>query len=157
MPQWPLERDRRFCHTRNQSAIITVLLLLSRFPQAGAIVYPSNHELYAFDYLGTNRQYQGTSRPLTKYDNAIPLIVTNNCGETLWPGIRTQHGDPPDSHGFELGPGETKIQTVGPTWQGRIWGRTNCSTGGDTATCLTGDCFGKLDCEYGVSLKIGAE
>lgn len=153
MHQRPQQRGRRRSSITDRLSFITALLLSSQVPRASAVVYPSNHELYAFDYLGPNRQEFGTSRTLTKRDNPIPLIVTNNCGETLWPGIRTQGGDPPDSHGFELGPGETKRQTVGPTWQGRIWGRTNCTTSGDTATCTTGDCFGKLDCEYGVSLE----
>ncbi|KAL7621173.1 hypothetical protein AAE478_008490 [Parahypoxylon ruwenzoriense] len=131
------------------SPLVAVFLLFSSIPQAGAVIYPSSHELYAFNYLGPNRQYLGTSRPLTKRENAIPLIITNSCGETLWPGIGSQHGDPPESHGFELGPSETRYLTVGPTWQGRVWGRTNCTTSGDTATCTTGDCFGKLDCQYG--------
>ncbi|KAI0838279.1 Osmotin, thaumatin-like protein [Hypoxylon sp. FL0890] len=149
MHPWPWEYGRRHGSTRTKSPLIITLLLLSHLPQATAVVYPSSHELYSFNYLGTNRQYQGTSRPLTKHENPIPLIITNNCPDTLWPGIRTQHGDAPDSQGFELGPGETKNQSVGPTWQGRVWGRTNCTVSGDTATCKTGDCFGKLDCEYG--------
>ncbi len=50
-------------------------------------------------------------------------------------------------------------------WQGRVWGRTNCSfnangTGpsqlngvrGNGAACLTGDCFGVVDCQFTVSL-----
>ncbi|KAI1779338.1 thaumatin family protein [Hypoxylon cercidicola] len=138
----------------NKLPFIATLLFSSLAPRVEAVVYPTNHELYAFDYLGTNKQYMGTSRPLTKRENPIPLIITNNCGETLWPGIRSQHGDPPESQGFELGPGETRRQTVGPTWQGRIWGRTNCTTSGDTATCSTGDCFGKLDCEYSGAVPV---
>ncbi|KAI2617120.1 Osmotin, thaumatin-like protein [Hypoxylon sp. NC1633] len=154
MSQGPRKRDRWRDSTWNKSSLVASLLLVSHIQQASAVVYPSSHELYTFDYLGTNRQYLGTSRPLTKRENPIPLIVTNNCGETLWPGIATQNGDPPDLHGFELAPGETKSQAVGPTWQGRIWGRTNCTTSGDTATCLTGDCFGKLDCEYGGAVPV---
>lgn len=154
MHQPPNQAGRRRNSIINKLPLIAALLLSSLAPPVKAVVYPSNHELYAFDYLGPNRQYQGTSRPLTKRENAIPLIITNNCGETLWPGISSQHGDPPESHGFELAPGDTRRLTIGPTWQGRIWGRTNCTTSGDTATCLTGDCFGKLDCEYGVSHDI---
>ncbi|KAI6088469.1 thaumatin family protein [Hypoxylon rubiginosum] len=154
MHQTPTQAGRRRNSTSNKLSLIATLLLSSLAPGVKAIVYPSNHELYRFDYLGPNKQYLGTSRPLTKRENAIPLIVTNNCGETLWPGISSQHGDPPESHGFELAPGETKRQTVGPTWQGRIWGRTNCTVSGDTATCLTGDCFGKLDCEYGGAIPV---
>ncbi|KAI1764931.1 Osmotin, thaumatin-like protein [Hypoxylon sp. FL1150] len=154
MHQPPTQVGRCRHSTVNKLLLIATLLLSSLAPRVEAVVYPSNHELYRFDYLGPNKQYLGTSRPLTKRENAIPLIITNNCGETLWPGIRSQHGDPPDLHGFELGPGETKRQTVGPTWQGRIWGRTNCTVSGDTATCSTGDCFGKLDCEYGGAVPV---
>ncbi|KAI1801757.1 thaumatin family protein [Daldinia bambusicola] len=148
------KHERRRSYIRARLLITIALVLALQPPLARAVVYPSNHKLYAFDYLGPNRQFQGTSRPLTKHENAIPLIITNNCGETIWPGIGTQHGDPPDSHGFELGPGESRNQTVGPTWQGRIWGRTNCTISGDTATCKTGDCFGKLDCEYGGAVPV---
>ncbi|XXH05917.1 Palmitoyltransferase pfa5 [Hypoxylon texense] len=154
MHQPPNQAGRRRNSIINKLPLIATLLLSSLAPQVQAVVYPSNHELYAFDYLGPNKQYQGTSRPLTKRENAIPLIISNNCGQTLWPGIRSQHGDPPESHGFELGPGDTRRLTIGPTWQGRIWGRTNCTTSGDTATCLTGDCFGKLDCEYGGAVPV---
>lgn len=96
--------------------------------------------------------------------NSIPLIVTNNCADTLWPGIGTQNGVGPGTGGFELSPGQTNQMFVSWDWQGRVWGRTNCSFNSDGtgpsnlngvdgagAACLTGDCFGKLDCQYGVS------
>lgn len=125
------------------------LLLLSKLPEAVAVVYPSNHELFKFDYLSPGPAMKGITRPLTKRDKSIPLIVTNNCPDILWPGIATQAGEAPELHGFELGPGQTMSLTVGPTWAGRVWGRTNCTVGGDTATCQTGDCLGKLNCVYG--------
>ncbi|KAK4162518.1 Hsp70-like protein [Cladorrhinum sp. PSN259] len=91
----------------------------------------------------------------------IPLVVTNNCGETIWPGIGTQNGIGPGTGGFELTSGESRYMFVSPDWQGRVWGRTNCSfnadgTGpsnlngvnGNGAACLTGDCFARLDCEF---------
>ena len=40
---------------------------------------------------------------------------------------------------------------VAPDWQGRIWGRTNCTVNGDSCSCDTGDCLHKLDCEFSVS------
>ncbi|KAI1420833.1 thaumatin family protein [Xylaria sp. FL1777] len=125
------------------------LLLLSSLPAAAGVVYPGNHKLFKFDYLSPSRAVKGITRPLTKRDKAIPLIVTNNCPEVLWPGIASQAGDAPETHGFELGPGKSKNLTVGPTWAGRVWGRTNCTVSGDTATCQTGDCLGKLDCVFG--------
>ncbi|KAK3996482.1 thaumatin family-domain-containing protein [Cladorrhinum sp. PSN332] len=91
----------------------------------------------------------------------IPLVVTNNCGETIWPGIGTQNGIGPGTGGFELGPRESRRMFVSPDWQGRVWGRTNCSfnadgtapsnlngVNGNGAACLTGDCFARLDCEF---------
>jgi len=130
--------------------LVSVILLLWQAVEVSAIVFPSNHKLYKFDYLGTDQAVKGITRPLTKRDKPIPLIITNNCPGVLWPGIASQAGDGPDTHGFELGPQQSRHLTVGPTWAGRVWGRTNCTVGGDTATCETGDCLGKLDCVYGV-------
>ncbi|KAI0019689.1 thaumatin family protein [Xylariomycetidae sp. FL0641] len=141
-------RGRQHKPARQRQLLGASVFLLCQVPRAAAIVYPSNHELYRFDHLSADDSTRGIHRPLTKRDNPIPLVVTNQCGDTIWPGIATQHGDPPESSGFQLDAGETKNLTVGPTWQGRVWGRTNCTTDGATATCQTGDCFGKLDCGY---------
>ncbi|KAK3389130.1 thaumatin family-domain-containing protein [Sordaria brevicollis] len=106
---------------------------------------------------------KGSSRPTSAPPNPtpIPIVITNSCPDTIWPGIGTQHGIGPGLGGFELAPGETRPLFVSPDWQGRVWGRTNCSfndegTGpsnlngvnGNGAACMTGDCFGRLDCEY---------
>lgn len=151
MPQ--LSRHRRsmpVCPKTN-AYLAAALLLSSYLPGASASVFPSNHKLYKFDYHTSGPEHQGARRALTKRENPIPLIVTNNCGDTIWPGVATQHGEGTESNGFELLPGKSKNMTVGPTWQGRVWGRTNCTTSGDTATCKTGDCFGKMECEFSVS------
>ncbi|KAI0534048.1 thaumatin family protein [Xylaria digitata] len=140
---------RRSGRMMKAAVLCTALLLLSNLPEAAGVVYPSNHKLYKFDYLSPSRALKGITRPLTKRDRPIPLIVTNNCPDTLWPGIASQAGDAPETHGFELGPGKSRNLTVGPTWAGRVWGRTNCTVGGDTATCQTGDCLGKLNCIFG--------
>lgn len=97
-------------------------------------------------------------------ETPIPLLITNNCPETIWPGIGTQAGIGPGTGGFELGPTFSVQLFVGPTWQGRVWGRTNCSfnaagTGpsnlnginGNGAACSTGDCFGVVNCAFSVS------
>jgi hypothetical protein len=89
----------------------------------------------------------------------IPLKITNNCAETLWPGLASQAGTGPDTGGFELSSRTSKSLTVGGDWQGRVWGRTNCSfnaagTGpsnlngnnGGGRACQTGDCNGVLSC-----------
>ncbi len=44
---------------------------------------------------------------------SVPLIVTNTCGETIWPGIGTQHGAGPGTGGFELLAGDSVALRVG--------------------------------------------
>ncbi|CAD0082133.1 unnamed protein product, partial [Aureobasidium vineae] len=86
-----------------------------------------------------------------------PLVVTNNCPDTIFPGIATQHGTAPGQTGFELTPGATLSQIVSEDWQGRIWGRTNCSfnaqgrSNGGGPACTTGDCNGVIPCQAAVS------
>ena len=95
--------------------------------------------------------------------NSVPLVITNHCKETIYPGVATQAGTSPGTNGFGLSPGATRNLTVGYDWQGRVWGRTNCSfnsdgtgpsnTGGNNgggAACSTGDCFGVVECKVAV-------
>jgi beta-mannosidase len=90
-----------------------------------------------------------------------PLLVTNNCPETIYPGISTQSGDGPSKNGFKLDPGESSNQTVSEDWQGRVWGRTNCSFNADGTkpkdggykACRTGDCNGIVNCVVGVCFQ----
>ena len=81
----------------------------------------------------------------------VPLVITNRCDSTIWPGLATQSGTGPGTGGFELVAGKSKKMRVGWNWQGRIWGRTNCTVNGESCACQTGDCFAKLDCEFSVS------
>ena len=90
-------------------------------------------------------------RPSADWDGRIPIHITNSCEDTIWPGIATQSGRGPGIGGFEQDPGNTTKLWVSPNWEGRIWGRTNCTVSGKSASCETGDCMGKLDCELGVS------
>ncbi|KAF2757009.1 Osmotin, thaumatin-like protein [Pseudovirgaria hyperparasitica] len=88
----------------------------------------------------------------------VPLIATNNCEDDVYPAVLTQHGQGPDKSGFKLEPGETFKQIVSGDWQGRMWGRTNCSFNDDGTgpadasgsgrgkACLSGDCNGVLNC-----------
>ncbi|TVY50251.1 Pathogenesis-related protein 5 [Lachnellula cervina] len=91
--------------------------------------------------------------------NAIPLVISNNCAESVWPAIGTQAGTGAGIGGFALAPGQSKRLTVSGDWQGRVWGRTNCSFNvagngasnlngfdGSGAACGTGDCAGVLNC-----------
>lgn len=89
--------------------------------------------------------------PPSDGDDTIPLVITNKCDSTIWPGLATQAGLGPGTGGFELQPGASKNLTVGSNWQGRIWGRTNCTVNGNSCACQTGDCFAKLDYEFSVS------
>ena len=97
---------------------------------------------------------------VSRRDENVPLAVKNLCAETIHPGIVTQSGTAPSSGGFELQSGQTRSFTVGADWQGRVWGRTNCSfnaagTGpsnhgglnGGGVACGTGDCGGILECK----------
>ncbi|RCI08749.1 hypothetical protein L249_4728 [Ophiocordyceps polyrhachis-furcata BCC 54312] len=56
-------------------------------------------------------------------EEKVPLVVSNNCDSTIWPGIATQSGTGPGTGGFELQPGQNRT----------LW---------------TGDCFAKLDYEF---------
>ena len=90
-----------------------------------------------------------------------PLNVLNQCAEPIWAAFATQAGTGPGSGGFKLDVGQSRNQQVSPDWQGRVWGRTNCSfnaagTGAAGSNgwgaCTTGDCGGLLSCKAGVSL-----
>jgi hypothetical protein len=102
--------------------------------------------------------------PPTKRDGGKPLKITNLCDETLWPGIGTQAGTGAGTGGFELKAGDSKDLEVSADWQGRVWGRTNCSFNvagsgasnlnghdGSGAACVTGDCGGVMSCVLTVS------
>lgn len=81
--------------------------------------------------------------------NSIPIQIANWCSTDIWPGILTQGGDGPGTGGFHLSPGSNQSFSVSSNWQGRIWGRTNCSfgNGGGGSACSTGDCAGALSCQ----------
>ena len=64
---------------------------------------------------------------VARADSDKPLAVTNNCAETIYPAILTQSGTGPSTSGFQLNPGASQKLTVSADWQGRVWGRTNCS------------------------------
>ncbi|KAL2006475.1 hypothetical protein VTN00DRAFT_9143 [Thermoascus crustaceus] len=94
-------------------------------------------------------------------DDASRLFrVTNLCTSDIYPAILTQAGTGPQFSGFLLNPGRSTTFTVSANWQGRIWGRTNCSFNADGSApaqaggidgsgkaCLTGDCGGVVECK----------
>lgn len=136
---------RRSYHASHTSILLlcTSLIALSSLPFADALHHMARK---------APRRLERRKEPIT------PLLVTNNCGDTIWPGISTQSGKGPPENGFELQPGKTSNQTVSEDWQGRVWGRTNCSfnaqgTGpknGGGRACRSGDCNGILNCQVGV-------
>jgi hypothetical protein len=101
--------------------------------------------------------------PASTNGNNIALIIENNCPDTIWPALFTQHGVGPGTGGFELQSGGSWAGWSSWDWQGRVWGRTNCSfnangTGpgnangvnGGGGACMTGDCGAVLDCQSAV-------
>ena len=101
---------------------------------------------------------------VARADDDRPLSISNQCPEVMYPGIGTQSGTGPRTNGFKLAPGEARNLSVSADWQGRVWGRTNCSfndegTGpshaggvnGGGASCVTGDCGGVVECKITVS------
>lgn len=75
------------------------------------------------------------------------MMIINQCPDTIWPGLVTQGGGGPSTAGFELSSGSNKTINVGSDWQGRVWGRTNCTFNDPNhpGGCLTGEC-GSLSC-----------
>ncbi|XWS20940.1 hypothetical protein CRYUN_Cryun30bG0012600 [Craigia yunnanensis] len=68
------------------------------------------------------------------------FTLVNKCDHTVWPGIlgNSQLG----STGFELPSGGSRSLQAQPSWSGRFWGRTGCTSDQNTGplTCQTGDC-----------------
>ena len=112
-----------------------------------------------FEKFASPRSSPPRLGPPTKREETKPIIVTNRCSQTIWPGVGTQKGTGGGTGGFELASGKTRELQVSADWQGRIWGRTNCSFNvdgsgasnlngkdGSGAACKTGDCAGVLSC-----------
>ncbi|KAK4992586.1 hypothetical protein LTR66_006237 [Elasticomyces elasticus] len=120
-----------------QTVPLLFLCMLVSLTRVGAIHHMKRHI--------EERQSSGGS---------IPLMVTNMCNDTIYPGINTQGGQGPQSQGFELQSGANNTQYVSENWQGRVWGRTNCSfnsqgtgpSGNGYQACNTGDCNGVVNC-----------
>ena len=128
-----------------------------------ATVPPFNIPTGNITVIPANTTANATASPPSNR-TPIQLTIANGCGESIWPGIVTQSGIGPGSGGFELTPGTSRLMFISADWAGRIWGRTDCSFNSDGsgpstddgvngygAACLTGDCFGKLNCQFAVS------
>ncbi|XP_022754869.1 thaumatin-like protein 1b [Durio zibethinus] len=68
------------------------------------------------------------------------FTLVNKCDHTVWPGILGNAQL--DSTGFELPSGGSRTFQAPPSWSGRFWGRTGCTSDPNTGqvTCQTGDC-----------------
>lgn len=98
---------------------------------------------------------RGTLAWVNRRADDRPLVISNQCKETIYPGIGTQAGTGPATQGFQLTAGQSRSLTVSADWQGRVWGRTNCSfnaagtgpaSSGTGVACGTGDCGGTVSC-----------
>lgn len=133
------------------AGLFTAILLLSDLPLVDGIHHMA---------VKAPRKDAALRRKL----DITPLLVTNRCPDDIWPGVSTQSGKGPKENGFMLKPGETKNQTVSEDWQGRVWGRTNCTFNADGTgpkdgkgkACRSGDCNGILNCQVGVSPPLSA-
>ena len=56
----------------------------------------------------------------------------------------------PNASDWELTAGESMALTLPPSWGGRFWPRTECTTSNGQTHCSTGDCGGNLACPVGV-------
>lgn len=131
--------------------LLVAALSFGALVQGAAVVkdFPNLKNNWQAQFLHQKRNATpAKAGPPDDWAGKIPIVVTNNCEDTLWPGIATQAGTGPGTGGFELAVGDSKKLWVSPEWQGRVWGRTNCTVNGDSCSCTTGDCFGKLSCEF---------
>ncbi|KAM3432245.1 hypothetical protein MY4824_006679 [Beauveria thailandica] len=153
MPQQLINMDsiahRRDWFATSPSCLLPFWIMLTLIQCIGASTDYADLENWQAKFIEQSPRRDVTSRgPPRAGDDTVPLIITNRCDTTIWPGTATQAGLGPGTGGFELNPGESKNLSVGSNWQGRVWGRTNCTVNGDSCACQTGDCFAKLDCDF---------
>ena len=136
---------------------LTIFVWFLVFPWTSAILNPIHHPSaemsLPFGQVPLEAAFSGLK----------PLRITNNCAETIYPAFLTQAGKGPPIGGFRLESGKNRSFSVSADWQGRVWGRSNCSfnsagTGpanrgglnGGGMACVTGDCNGLVDCSVSV-------
>lgn len=143
-----LTRGERPCYSRSATLSLSLLSLAT-------LITPSIAGLQEIAQSWALRSGSISIPIQRRQSTSIPLVIENLCSETVWPAIASQAGTGPSTNGFSLQTGSKKELTVGTNWQGRVWGRTNCSfnaagTGPASASggtaCETGDCAGVLDC-----------
>ncbi|KAF8107373.1 hypothetical protein N665_0122s0018 [Sinapis alba] len=76
------------------------------------------------------------------------FTIENKCDYTVWPVASSGQSFSLSPTGFILRKGEARVINVPPSWTGRFWGRTFCTTNSTGIfSCATGDCgTGKVEC-----------
>ena len=144
-------RDTKRVSSIFSRVLVPALAIGSLLQGVTAEDFPNIKDKWRTQFIRHNKRDTPAKRgPPEDWQGKVPLVVTNRCDSTIWPGVVTQSGTGPGTGGFELAQGDSKKLWVGADWQGRVWGRTNCTVDGDSASCKTGDCFSKLDCEFSV-------
>ncbi|KAF2396276.1 Osmotin, thaumatin-like protein [Trichodelitschia bisporula] len=144
------------------SLISSAITLITDFTTATFLTPITTSSLLAISILAilspSNSLHHMLTSPRRLDADPKPLVVTNMCPSSLWPGIDTQSGTGPSPPGFSLAPQSSSNLTVSADWQGRVWARTNCSFNSDGTgpannalgkACGTGDCNGLLACKSG--------
>lgn len=88
----------------NEQVLLTLIyaLLLFQCTQAAQDSF-SNHNWQAVFFSENLEKAPRFLRgPPGDSDEKVPLVVTNKCDTTIWPGIATQSGTGPGIGGFEL-------------------------------------------------------
>ncbi|RMY18163.1 hypothetical protein D0867_05525 [Hortaea werneckii] len=121
-----------------EPVLLALLATAWNLPRATAGPRDINHHMNKFRIQ--KRQHGNAS---------TPLVMSNWCSDTIWPAVDSQGGTGPENTGFELASGENQTEYVSSDWQGRVWGRTNCtfSGHGGGVACTTGDCGGIEACQ----------
>ncbi|PWA80274.1 S-domain-1 29 [Artemisia annua] len=77
--------------------------------------------------------------PVQHGASGTTFTVVNECAFTVWPGISGTPGF--NSTGFELMQNSSRSFQVTDSWDGYIWGRTNCTFNQfGQGSCVIGDC-----------------
>ncbi|CAA6666698.1 unnamed protein product [Spirodela intermedia] len=87
---------------------------------------------------------------LTSGALSATFTFTNNCEQTVWPGLLSGAGSAPlPTTGFSLNTGESKSLPAPAGWSGRFWARTLCAADPTSGkfSCGTADCgTGTVEC-----------
>lgn len=97
-------------HSMTEQALLTLICALLLIPgtQAAQDSF-MNHNWQAAFFSETSDKPQRFIRgPPGDSDEKIPLVVTNKCDSTIWPGVATQSGTGPGIGGFELATNKSK-------------------------------------------------